>query len=222
MNIENYISDFRLENVLPQSIIPLIHLKSYKKGQIILESRSRAEAIFFIVHGEVEISNFLLNGKYMFINNLAPLEIFGDVEFLSGEKVMFDVIATMETKVIIVPFRIIDKELGNNPYFWRFIAKEGNNKLLRTNRAIILKSSYDLKTVFANYLVQNGYILKFKSLVELAEHLNVSYRNLTRIIGELKEKKIIEKNKKSIVVLRKDIILEMTLEIWDINRGLKA
>ena len=135
---------------------------------------------------------------------------------------MFDVIATMETKVIIVPFRIIDKALGDNPYFWRFIAKEGNNKLLRTNRAIILKSSYDLKTVFANYLVQNGYILKFKSLVELAEHLNVSYRNLTRIIGELKEKKIIEKNKKSIVVLRKDIILEMTLEIWDINRGLKA
>jgi len=49
--------------------------------------------------------------------------------------------------------------------------------------------------------------------VELAEHLNVSYRNLTRIIGELKEKKIIEKNKKSIIVLRKDIILEMTLEI---------
>ena len=213
MKIEDYISHFRLENVLPKNIIPAIYLKSYKKGQIILESGSKTDSVFFIVHGEVEISNFLLNGKYMFINNLAPLEIFGDVEFLSGEKVMFDVIATMETKVIILPFRIIDKELGDNPYFWRFIAKEGNNKLLRTNRAIILKSSYDLKTVFANYLVQNGYMLKFKSLVELAEHLNVSYRNLTRIIGELKDKKIIEKDRKSITVLRKDLILEMTLEI---------
>lgn len=213
MNIENYISHFRLENVLPEHVLPLIYLKSYKKGQIILESGTNADSIYFIVYGEVEISNFLLNGKYMFINNLAPLEIFGDVEFLSGDKVMFDVIATMETKVIILPFRIIDKELGNNPHFWKFIAKEGNNKLLRTNRSIILKSSYDLKTVFANYLVQNSYNLKFKSLTELAEHLNVSYRNLNRILRDLKEKKIIEKTKHNITVLRKDIILEMTLEI---------
>lgn len=213
MQLENYISKFRLENVLPKNIIPLIHLKSYKKGEIILESNTYADSIYFIVHGEVEISSFLINGKYLFINNLAPLEIFGDVEFLSGDKVMFDVIATMETKVIIIPYRIIDKELGVNPYFWRFMAKEGNAKLLRTNRAILLKSNYSLRTVFANYLVQNAYTLKFKSLVDLATHLNVSYRNLNRIITELKEKKVIEKTKNSITVLRKDIILEMTLEI---------
>jgi len=213
MQIENYISKFRLENVLPKSIIPLIYLKSYKKGEIILESSTYADSIYFIVHGEVEISSFLINGRYLFINNLAPLEIFGDVEFLSGDKVMFDVIATTETKVIIIPYRIIDKELGANPYFWRFIAKEGNAKLLRTNRSILLKSNYNLRTVFANYLVQNEYNLKFKSLVDLASHLNVSYRNLNRIITELKEKKVIEKGKNSIKVLRKDIILEMTLEI---------
>lgn len=213
MQIENYISKFRLENVLPKSIIPLIYLKSYKKGEIILESSTYADSIYFIVHGEVEISSFLINGRYLFINNLAPLEIFGDVEFLSGDKVMFDVIATTETKVIIIPYRIIDKELGANPYFWRFMAKEGNAKLLRTNRSILLKSNYNLRTVFANYLVQNEYNLKFKSLVDLASHLNVSYRNLNRIITELKEKKVIEKSKNNIKVLRKDIILEMTLEM---------
>lgn len=213
MLIENYISKFRLENVLPKSIIPLISLKSYKKGEIILESGTFAGSIYFVVQGEVEVSSFLINGKYLFINNLAPLEIFGDVEFLSGDKVMFDVIATTETKIIIIPYRIIDKELGTNPYFWRFMAKEGNSKLLRTNRTIILKSNYNLRTVFANYLVQSNYELKFKSLVDLAGHLNVSYRNLNRVITELKDKKVIEKNRNSIRVLRKDIILEMTLEI---------
>jgi len=213
MLIDNYISKFRLENVLPNSILPLISLKSYKKGEIILESGTYANNIYFVVQGEVEISSFLINGRYLFINNLAPLEIFGDVEFLSGDTVMFDVIATIDTKIIVVPYRIIDKELGVNPYFWKFIAKEGNSKLLRTNRAIILRSSYNLRTVFANFLVQNEYELKFKSLVELSSHLNVSYRNLNRIITELKEKKVIEKSKNSIKVLRKDIILEMTLEI---------
>ncbi len=213
MFINNYISKFRLENVLPNSILPLISLKSYKKGEIILESGTYANNIYFVVQGEVEISSFLINGRYLFINNLAPLEIFGDVEFLSGDTVMFDVIATIDTKIIVVPYRIIDKELGTNPYFWKFIAKEGNSKLLRTNRAIILKSNYNLRTIFSNFLVQNEYELKFKSLVELASHLNVSYRNLNRIITELKEKKVIEKSKNNIKVLRKDIILEMTLEI---------
>lgn len=213
MMITNYISQFRLENVLPNTILPLILLKSYKKGEIILESGTFANSIYFVVEGEVEVSSFLISGKYLFINNLAPLEIFGDVEFLSGDKVMFDVMATVETKIIIVPYRIIDKELGINPYFWKFIAKEGNSKLLRTNKAILLKSNYNLRTVFANYLVQNEYLLKFKSLVDLANHLNVSYRNLNRIITELKDKKIIEKSRNTIKVLRKDIILEMTLEI---------
>jgi DNA-binding MarR family transcriptional regulator len=61
--------------------------------------------------------------------------------------------------------------------------------------------------------VQNGYELQFKSLVELSQHLNVSYRNLTRILKEFKEEKLIEKRKNSIIALRKDIILEMTLDI---------
>lgn len=213
MQIEDYLKKFRLENILPKDILPFLIIKSYKKGEYILESNTNAKAIYFIVYGEVEVSSFLINGRYVFINNLAPLEIFGDVEFLSKDKILFDVIATTDSSVIILPFKVIEKELETNPYFWKFIAKEGNNKLLRTNRSILLKSNYNLKTVFSNYLLQNDYILKFKSLTDLATHLNVSYRNLTRVITELKEKKIIEKKKNSIIVLRKDIILEMTLDI---------
>lgn len=49
--------------------------------------------------------------------------------------------------------------------------------------------------------------------MELSQHLNVSYRNLTRVIKEFKDEKLIEKKRNSITVLRKDIILEITLDI---------
>lgn len=213
MKISNYVKEFRLEKVLPVSVWPYIHLKNYTKGEYILNSNKEVHAIYFIVKGEVEVSSYLFNGKYVFINNLVPLEIFGDVEYLSGDRAMFDVVATKNTTVILLSFNIVDNYLEENPYFWRFIAKEGNTKVLRTNKSILLKSNYNLKTVFAKYLVVNDYRLQFKSLMELSQHLNVSYRNLTRVIKEFKEEKLIEKKRNSITVLRKDIILEMTLDI---------
>lgn len=39
------------------------------------------------------------------------------------------------------------EQLEENPYFWKLMAKEGNSKLLRTNKSVILKNSYDLKTI---------------------------------------------------------------------------
>lgn len=213
MEISNLIKKYRLEKILPVGIQQYLSIKQYKKNEYIFNSNKEVEGIYFVVMGEVEVSSYLFNGRYVFINNLDPLEIFGDVEYLSGDRAMFDVVATRHTTVIYLPFSIIDRYLLENPFFWKFIAKEGNAKLLRTNKSILLKSNYNLKTVFANYLVQNDYELRFKSLVELSQHLNVSYRNLTRVIKELKEEKIIEKGKRSIIALRRDVILEMTLDI---------
>lgn len=213
MQISDFIKKFRLEKVLPMSIWKYLSLKQYRKKEYIFNSSKEVMGIYFVVEGEVEVSTYLFNGRYLFINNLEPLEIFGDVEYISKDKAIFDVMATKKTIVLYLPFNIVDNYLLENPFFWRFIAKEGSEKLLRTNKSILLKSNYNLKSVFANYLVQNGYELHFKSLVELSQKLNVSYRNLTRVIKEFKEEKLIEKNKNSIIVLRKDIILEMTLDM---------
>lgn len=213
MLILDYIKKFRLEKVLPVSILSYIQIKNYKKDEYILNANKEAKGIYFVVKGKVEVSSYLFNGRYVFINHLDPLEIFGDVEYLSKDKVMFDVVARQDTLVLFLPFNIIDNYLEGNPEFWKFIAIEGNTKLLRTNKSILLKANYNLRTVFANYLVQHDYEISFKSLVELSQHLNVSYRNLTRIIKEFKEEKLILKKKNLIIVLRKDIILEMTLDM---------
>lgn len=213
MEISNYIKKFRLEKILPPDIWKHLSLKQYRKKEYIFNSNKEVRGIYLVVKGGVEVSTYLFNGRYVFINNLDPLEIFGDVEYISKEKAIFDVLAIQPTTVIYLPFEIIDRYLIENPFFWRFIAQEGSEKLLRTNKSILLKSNYNLKTVFASYLVQNEYELQFRSLVELSQHLNVSYRNLTRVIREFKEEKLIEKKKNSIIALRKDIILEMTLDI---------
>ena len=99
----------------------------------------------------------------------------------------------------MLPFQIATEYLENNIYFWKFLATEGNKKLLSTNQAIFYKTTLKAKDLFIKYIEDNGGEIFFKSLDELSNRLNISYRNLTRIISHFtKEKKII-KDRKSVV-----------------------
>ena len=81
------------------------------------------------------------------------------------------------------------------------LAIEGNKKLLNTNRAIFYKSTLKAKDIFIKYLEDNGGEITFKSLDELSGRLNISYRNLTRIIKFYISKGTIIKDRNFIKIL---------------------
>lgn len=202
MNLINeYIKKFNLENILTEEIRGKLLLKHYNKGKYILESHKEANCIYFIVKGIVEVSCILDNGNQICLNILEPLEIFGDIEYINREEVLFDVIAKSDVLVITLSFNVIDEYLLNNINFWRFLAIEGNQKLLKTNRAIFYKSTLSSKEIFIKYLEDNQGEITFKSLEELSGRLNISYRNLTRIISFYSKENKILKERNSIKLL---------------------
>lgn len=210
--LENYIQKFGLEEVFSPEIRKFLKVKKYTKGEIIFNAYKPVLYIYFLVEGLVEINSIMISGNKLFINNLFPLELIGDLEYMNKQEAMFDVVAADDSTVILLPFDIAEKYLENNPQFWRLLATECSKKLLRTNKAIILKGSYSLKTVLANYLIKNNYEINFTSLVDLAAHLNVSYRNLSRVIKSLSEEGIIKKQRKKIITLKKE-----ELENYSVN-----
>ncbi|MEG2092617.1 hypothetical protein, partial [Cetobacterium sp.] len=98
--------------------------------------------------------------------------------------------------------QIANEYLINNINFWKFLALEGNKKLLNTNRAIFYKSTLKAKDIFSKYIEDNGGEITFRSLDELSSRLNISYRNLTRIIAQYVKNNTIEKNRNSIKLLK--------------------
>jgi DNA-binding MarR family transcriptional regulator len=72
----------------------------------------------------------------------------------------------------------------------------------------MLSKTLPLKPFLCNFLINKGYEIKFKKLDDLASELNVSYRNLTRVIKELLDDEIIEKDRYSIKVIDKEAIEE--------------
>lgn len=199
--IEQYINFFNLDDILIKEVHEKLLIKHYKKGEYILEAHKGTNSIYFIVEGTVEVSCILDNGNQICLNILKPLEIFGDIEYINKEEVLFDVVAKSDVAVILLPFQLAKDYLEDNINFWRFLAIEGNKKLLNTNRAIFYKSTLKAKDIFIKYLEDNGGEITFKSLDELSGILNISYRNLTRIIKFYISKGTIIKDRNFIKIL---------------------
>jgi CRP-like cAMP-binding protein len=211
--LNNYIDKFNLNDVFPKEIRKFLKIKKYQKGETIFNAYKPVLYIYFLVEGLVEINSIMLSGNKLFINNLFPLELIGDLEYMNEQDAMFDVVAADDCITILLPFEVAKKHLENNPKFWKLLAIECNKKLLRTNRSIILKGSYSLKTVLANHLIKNKYEINFTSLVNLASQLNVSYRNLSRVIKILAEEGIIKKERKKIITLDREKLNDYSVNI---------
>lgn len=199
--IEQYINFYNLDDILIKEVHEKLLIKHYKKGEYILEAHKGTNSIYFIVEGTVEVSCILDNGNQICLNILRPLEIFGDIEYINKEEVLFDVVAKSNVAVILLPFQLAKDYLEDNINFWRFLAIEGNKKLLNTNRAIFYKSTLKAKDIFIKYLEDNEGEITFKSLDELSGRLNISYRNLTRIIKFYINKGTIVKDRNFIKIL---------------------
>lgn len=198
--IEQYINFYNLDDILIKEVHEKLLVKHYKKGEYILEAHKKIKNIYFIVEGTVEVSYILDNGNQICLNILRPLEIFGDIEYINNEEVLFDVVAKSDVVVILLPFQLAKDCLEKNVNFWKFLAIEGNKKLLNTNRAIFYKGTLKAKDIFMKYLKDNGGEITFKSLDELSSRLNISYRNLTRVIKFYTDKGTISKNKNVITL----------------------
>ncbi|MGL4789757.1 MAG: Crp/Fnr family transcriptional regulator, partial [Cetobacterium sp.] len=133
--ILNYISLFKLDEILVKEVQEKLLLRHYKKGEYILEAHKGTNSIYFVVEGTVEVSCILDNGNQVCLNILKPLEIFGDIEFINKQEVLFDVVAKNDVSVILLPFVVAREFLNENINFWKFLAIEGNKKLLNTNKA---------------------------------------------------------------------------------------
>ncbi|WP_028855271.1 Crp/Fnr family transcriptional regulator [Psychrilyobacter atlanticus] len=212
--IENFIDTYKLNNLFSKENTNLFKLKKYSKGENIINAKDEVKHIYFIVSGGVDIHSFLASGRSIFINKLSPPEIFGDVEYLGETTMLFDVAANSNNTIIMsISFKAIEANLSNNSQLWRFLGVASTRKLLKTNRAILLKEGFNLKNILALHLVKNDHLINFKSLNELSKELNVSYRNLTRIIKFFTDSGIIKKDRKSIISLDKDAIKRYSKEI---------
>ena len=205
IEVKYYIDKFGLSNILTPSIISDINIKVYKKNTLLYEAGDPVDNLCFLVEGKIEVNSILENGNHHIIDELYPPAVFCDIEYVARIKTILQNLIAKEnnTKVLTIPFHMLDAKLSGNVHFWKKMALESADKLIKTNYSVLKKLNNKLEDILVDILIENNYEYYFKSLDVLSKNLNVSYRNLTRVLKKLSDKGIIKREKNRIIYIRR-------------------
>ncbi len=184
----------------------------YKKDQFIYFPEEAAQDIFMIVSGRVKIGHYLEDGKEVVTAILSTGEIFGELA-LAGEEKRRDFAQSMDGNTTICPLSIMDlKELMKvNKELSFSLLKLVGLRLMKVERKLELLVFRDARTRIVEFLKDaaswKGKKVGFETMIptrlthkDIAALTGTSRQTVTTILNELKEKNLINFDRKKILI----------------------
>ena len=184
----------------------------YKKDQFIYFPEEAAQDIFMIVNGRVKIGNYLEDGKEVVTAILSTGEIFGELA-LAGEDKRKDFAQAMDANTTICPISISElKELMKDNKELSFsLLKLVGLRLMKVERKLELLVFRDARTRIVEFLKDaaswKGKKVGFETMIptrlthkDIAALTGTSRQTVTTILNELKDKNLINFDRKKILI----------------------
>ncbi|MEK6782004.1 MAG: Crp/Fnr family transcriptional regulator [Bacteroidota bacterium] len=184
----------------------------YKKEQFIYFPEETAQDIFMIVTGRVKIGHYLEDGKEVISAILSTGEIFGELA-LAGEDKRKDFAQAMDANTTICPLSISDlKELMKDNKELSFsLLKLVGLRLMKVERKLELLVFRDARTRIVEFLKDaaswKGKKVGFETMIptrlthkDIAALTGTSRQTVTTILNDLKEKNLINFDRKKILI----------------------
>ncbi|MGC4022040.1 MAG: Crp/Fnr family transcriptional regulator [Cyclobacteriaceae bacterium] len=184
----------------------------FKKDQFIYFPDEPAQYIYMIADGRVRIGHYLDDGKEVVTAILGMGEIFGELA-LAGEEKRRDFAQAMDNKTTVCPLSIEElKQLmyGNNELSFKMLKLVGL-RLMKLERKLELLVFKDARTRVIEFIKDSatwkGKKVGYETLVptklthkDIAALTGTSRQTVTTILNELKEKNLINFDRKKILV----------------------
>jgi len=184
----------------------------YKKDDFIYFPEETATHIYMIVSGRVRLGHYQEDGKEIITAILTNGEIFGELA-MAGEETRKDFAQAMDAKTTICPLSIEDlKELMKEDRELSFkILKLIGLRLMKLERKLELLVFKDARTRVIEFLKDTaawkGTKVGFETMIptrlthkDIAALTGTSRQTVTTILNELKEKNLINFDRKKILI----------------------
>ncbi|MDF2572268.1 MAG: Cyclic nucleotide-binding domain protein [Sporomusa sp.] len=194
----------------------LIHAEykigNFKKGQFIFRMDQPITYVGIILKGSVEVQKILPSGKVVNLIYKEKGELFAEGTIFSNMPAYpCQVISKDNTDVMLVPKQHVMKALAEERVLLANFLALMSDKLIFLNKKIELLSYCSIQSKIAYSLLHCISTDKNASVIELpytqkawAEHLNVPRPSLCRELKNLCKEKIIQTNKRTITILKRD------------------
>lgn len=204
--IENYLKNYNLNAIFEGHVLDHFEIHRFKKGEFICKLEEPIIYFYFLVKGKAKVSILLNNGKSLLLRFYFPLNIMGDIEFLSPSPYSANVEALTDCHCLAVPMDYLRNHYEDNIGFVKFLNKSLGEKLFSLSYYSSSNLLYPVKNRIASYIVahreeSSKEVILPSSYSNIAEMLGTTYRHLSRTIREMCDEGIIEKFRNKIIIL---------------------
>ncbi|MEH7436975.1 cyclic nucleotide-binding domain-containing protein [Neobacillus drentensis] len=206
--LQSYIDRFQLEPIFNQQLHPYLSLYSFEEGEFICSQGEPSEYLYILVKGKVKIYTNSAEGKTLILSFKTPLEVIGDLEYVQGIDFVNTVEAVSSVSMIGIHHRWLKKYAKDHAPFLQFLLEIITKKFHVKSKSTSLTILYPVEVRLASYLMSvslDESVSLNKSQIRInikdtANLIGTSYRHLNRVIAQLCEDGLIERNKGFILV----------------------
>lgn len=185
---------------------------NFNRDQFIYFPDQTADTIYMISEGRVKIGHFLDDGKEVVTTILGHGEIFGELA-LAGEAKRRDFAQAMDERTVVCPLNIQDLKdlMWDNRELSFKILKLIGLRLMKLERKVELLVFKDARTRIIEFLkdsaASKGKKVGFETMIptklthkDIAALTGTSRQTVTTILNELKEKNLINFDRRKILI----------------------
>lgn len=211
LELQKFLDSPQIHQVFPKSYHSQLRLVTYQAGQAICHQEDHLAALSLVVTGKVKIVRKLFNGKDYILDISSSPNLIGDIELLTGQRIVSSVIALEKVWVVQLPLHNRQQLLKDATFLYK-VGKGLATSLYLQNIQAASNIGYSVKERLATHILSIENEGKFQlELHLLADSFGTSYRHLLRTIKDFLEEKTIAKEGKNYHILQRKTLEKLRI-----------
>ncbi len=188
-------------------------VESFDRGKTIFFPGDPAERVYFLLKGAVKLSRVYEAGEEITVALLRENSVFGVLSLITGHRSdrFYHAVAFTPVELLSVPIEHMEKALKANPELSMVLLQGLSSRILQTEMMIETLAHRDMGSRLVSFLLilcrdfgtpgTDGITIDLKlSHQAIAEAIGSTRVTVTRLLGDLRQEKMISIHKKKITV----------------------
>ena len=188
-------------------------VERFERNKTIFFPGDPAERVYFLLKGAVKLSRVYEAGEEITVALLRENSVFGVLSLLTGNKSdrFYHAVAFTNVELLSAPIEQVEQSLKENPELSMLMLRGLSSRILQTEMMIETLAHRDMGSRLISFLLilcrdfgvpsADGITIDLKlSHQAIAEAIGSTRVTVTRLLGDLREKKMISIHKKKITV----------------------
>jgi CRP/FNR family transcriptional regulator, cyclic AMP receptor protein len=195
------------------------HWRRYARDEQILDRDSPSRDVFLIVEGSVEVVNYSISGREVAFGHVGEGGYFGELSAIDGGRRSANIIAVESSLLLVVPPDIFSDILTQSPPATMQVLRRLAH-IIRTadDRIMDLSTLKAVQRVYVELLRLTEFdeksgrdlIRPLPTQRDMARRASTSRETVARVLGQLTRADVVERKGRTLFVLDKDRMMDMT------------